>query len=275
MNKKQKNILLTFDLEEFDLPLEYHEQISPARQIEVSRQGLKNLLKILSKQQVVATFFVTANFSLKNKKLIKKLSKHNEIALHGLYHRDDYRKIKLDKMLQRLKKAKKIVEGITGKKIYGFRAPRFHVRKIKQLPAIGIKYDSSLHPTYIPGRYNNFFTERRIHRHGKLIEIPVSVTPLIRLPLFWFAFRNLGLAYAKFCTRWCFWDSKYVMLLFHPWEFVNLNSLSYKLPRYIKRDTGKILFKKLDSYIKWAKGKGYKFDTVHNFLKENGLDKDN
>ena len=273
--KKTKNILLTFDLEEFDLPLEYHEEISDKEQIGISRNGLKNLLKILNKQQVIATFFVTAKFALANKKLVKQLSKKHEIALHGLMHSDDYRHMKEDLALKRLSRGKKLVEKIIGKNVIGFRAPRFHIKKIKLLPTIGIKYDSSLHPTYIPGIYNNFFTEREIHKHGKLIEVPISVTSLLRLPLFWFAFRNLGLAYSKFCTNWCFLDSRYVMLLFHPWEFVDLNSSGFKLPAYIKRDTGRILSGKLDSYIRWAKRKCYKFSTVKNFLSENGIIKGN
>src|SRR3989344_921069 len=233
--KKTKNILLTFDLEEFDLPLEYHEEISDKEQIGISRNGLKNLLKILNKQQVIATFFVTAKFALANKKLVKQLSKKHEIALHGLMHSDDYRHMKEDLALKRLSRGKKLVEKIIGKNVIGFRAARFHIKKIKLLPTIGIKYDSSLHPTYIPGRYNNFFTEREIHKHGKLIEVPISVTSLL-------------------------------MLLFHPWEFVDLNSSGFKLPAYIKRDTGRILSGKLDSYIRWAKRKCYKFSTVKNFL---------
>lgn len=269
--KKQKTVLLTFDLEEFDMPLEYHEEISAKEQIEISKKGLWEILKLLGKHKITATFFVTAKFAISNKKLVKQLSQKHEIAFHGLVHKDDYRSMREEEALKRLSKGKKIIEKIIGKKVNGFRAPRFHIKKIKRLPTIGLLYDSSLHPTYMPGRYNNFFTERKIHRHGSLIEVPVSVTSILRLPLFWFAFRNLGLAYSRFCTMWCFLDSEYVMLLFHPWEFIDLNSLNFRLPAYIKRDTGKILFNKLDNYISWANKKGCKFTTVKEFLKVQGL----
>lgn len=266
-----KTILLTFDIEEFDLPLEFNEEISEKEQLEISLKGFKEILKILKQENVPATFFVTAKFAVNNKKLIRHLAKNNEIALHGLVHKDDYRKMRKEERLARLKKAKRIVESIIQKKVIGFRAPRFHIKQIKTLSLIGIKYDSSLHPTYIPGRYNNFFTEKQIHRHGNLIEIPVSVTPLVRLPLFWFAFRNLGLRYAKLCTYSCFFDSRYTMLLFHPWEFVDLNAAGFKLFLYIRRNTGKKLSKMLKKYIIWAKIRKYKFSTVQNFLKENKL----
>jgi hypothetical protein len=178
--------------------------------------------------------------------------------------------MKVDKIIKRLRKARKIVEAIAGRRIIGFRAPKFHIQKIKILPLAGLKYDSSLHPTYIPGRYNNFFTERRIHRHGKLVEIPVSVTPIVRLPLFWFAFRNLGLRYARFCTRWCLLEG-FAMILFHPWEFVDLTASQFKLPIYLRRNTGKNLAAMLTKYIVWAKKKGCRFVTIHDFLQQKGL----
>jgi len=138
MTKRKKYVLLTFDLEEFDLPLEFHEKISSKQQIEISRDGLNELLYILEKEKVLATFFVTAKFALANKKLIKKLAKNNEIALHGLQHSDNYRKMRMDEMLSRLKKAKKILESVAGKKIIGFRAPKFHVKKVKMLSLAGL-----------------------------------------------------------------------------------------------------------------------------------------
>lgn len=271
----KKYILLTFDIEEFDLPLEFHEQISERRQIEISKKGLHELLEIINKEKVKATFFVTAKFALANKKLIKGLSKDNEISLHGLMHSDNYRKMKVDERIAKLRKARKILEGIINKKVIGFRAPRFHIKKVRMLSLAGLKYDSSLHPTYIPSRYNNFFTERRIHKHGNMVEIPVSVTPIIRLPLFWFAFRNLGLHYAKFCTQWCILDSGFAMTLFHPWEFVDLNKLNLILPSYIRRNTGRKLVYMLEDYIKWAKNKGFGFLTIKDFLYKKGFIENN
>lgn len=267
----KKTILLTFDLEEFDLPLELKETISERRQIEISRRGLLYILSLLEKNRVRATFFTTAKFAEANKNLISQLSDFNEIALHGLDHQDDYRRIKREEGIRRLRQARKIIEEIIGQRVYGFRAPRFHTMKVRFLKNAGLKYDSSLHPTYIPGRYNNFFTERKIHKHGEVIEIPVSVTSVLRLPLFWFVFRNLGLGYAKFCTSWNFIDSDYTMLIFHPWEFINLNETEFKLPLYFRRNTGNVLFETLDNYIKWAKEKEFSFLTTREFLKNNGL----
>ncbi len=271
MKKREKYILLTFDAEEFNLPHEYNHHIPVRWEYSISRRGLMVILNILKKENIKATFFVTTNFAKKYPSLIRRMSRKYEIASHGYSHSDDYRKMKKERLRRRLHEGKRIVERVIKMEISGFRAPRFHLKKLKWVQGI-FKYDSSLHPTYIPGRYNNFFTERRIHRHGSLIEVPVSVTPIIRLPLFWFVFRNLGVGYARFCTRFCFLDSDYTMLLFHPWEFKDISHI--RVPRFIKRGTGKILEQKLVRYIKWAKRKGYKFKTVSEFLKKKGLIKE-
>jgi hypothetical protein len=51
-------ILLSFDIEEFDMPLEYEGTISLEEQLSVSRKGLQNILRILKKYQIKATFFL-------------------------------------------------------------------------------------------------------------------------------------------------------------------------------------------------------------------------
>ena len=77
-----KKVLLTFDLEEFDLPLEYKNKISKKKQIEITSNGLKNLLKILTKYNINCTFFTTYKFASECPGIIKLLKKNHEIALH-------------------------------------------------------------------------------------------------------------------------------------------------------------------------------------------------
>ncbi|MBU0894315.1 MAG: polysaccharide deacetylase family protein [Nanoarchaeota archaeon] len=259
-----KKMLLTLDVEEFDLPLQFNQKISEKEMYETSKKGLVLLLNLLDKYKIKATFFTTANFAKKYPKLIKSLIlKKHEIASHGYSHSDSFQTI------DQLKKAKKELEKITKFKIKGFRAPRFNIQNINILPGLGFKYDSSLHPTFIPGRYNNFFKSRQIHKIGKIIEIPPSTTPFVRLPLFWLAFKNLGINYAKQTTKFNFLDSKYTMLLFHPWEFTDISK--FKVPNYIKKNNGKKLLKILENYILFCLKKGYEFDTVESYLENNKI----
>lgn len=248
-----KTLLLSFDIEEFDTLQEYQD--APDNEIyDISYRGTLEILKLLEKNNLRATFFTTASFVLKYKKLIKEISKNNEIALHGYYHKNR------NESLDELKKAKRELEKIMGKGVIGFRAPRLRKIPFSDLKEIGIKYDSSLHPTYIPGRYFNLFKKRKLFVENEIVEIPISVG-LFRLPFFWIFFRNFPLRYSKICTIFC---GEYINILFHPWEFVELDN--YKLPLSLKRNTGLKLFNKLDNYLKWCKKKEYKDFTFSEYL---------
>jgi len=254
-----KKILLTFDLEEFDLPKEFNVPISEQEMYEISKQGVTNLFGLLDKYKIKATFFITTHFAKRYPKIIKDLiKKQHEIASHGYSHSFS------DQTLDKTKKAKLDLEKITKIKIKGFRAPRFRIRDISKLHDLGFVYDSSLHPTLIPGRYNNLSKPRIVHKIGNIIEIPPTTMPVTRLPLFWIAFKNFGLNYAKLVTRTNFLSSDYTMIVQHPWEFADLNKLD--IPNYIKKKSGKDLLNLLEDYIIFCKKRDYKFSTVSSYL---------
>ena len=50
-------ILLSFDIEEFDVPKEHQVDISMEEQIKVSVEGTTRILDCLERNQVKATFF--------------------------------------------------------------------------------------------------------------------------------------------------------------------------------------------------------------------------
>ena len=143
-----KSILLTFDLEEFDLPLEFNQNIEEDGMYKISGKGLLNILKLLKTYDLKATFFTTTNFANNFKKTIKELSETYEIASHGYSHNQSL-------TLENIKKAKEEKENIIGKSIKGFRAPRWNLKNTDIVAQAGFNYDSSSHPIYIPGRYFN------------------------------------------------------------------------------------------------------------------------
>jgi len=249
--KKEKRILLSFDLEEFDIPEEYGQKLSEEEKLDISSEGLKEVLKILDELNIRATFFTTAKFALHDKSIIKEMAKKHEIASHTVCH-STFSSCDL-------KESKKILEKITGKEVKGIRMPKlkgFNERKIKEA---GYSYDSSLNPTYLPGRYNNFFKKRKMHYSYELLEIPVSVTPIIRFPLFWLSFKNFPLFVIKAASMINLSIDKYLVLYFHPWEFSDIRR--FKLPFYVKRGYfAKNLGKRLKNYLSWLKTRG-KFIT--------------
>jgi peptidoglycan/xylan/chitin deacetylase (PgdA/CDA1 family) len=250
-------ILLTFDLEEFDLPLEYGLPISEEEQIAVSNTGIQRLTKLLSKYNIPATFFTTSFYASKNKELIKNLSASHEIASHSKNHSSFKDSDLPDSKME--------LEQITGKSVNGFRMPRFAKVDKTKIKSAGYYYDSSINPTFIPGRYNNIQTPRKFYtdNESNLIEIPVSVSPVIRFPLFWLSFKNIPFQlYLSWCRRTIRKDS-YLNLYFHPWEFADLES--FKIPAYIKDPSGNVLIERFEKLISGLKETG-DFSTISSFL---------
>ncbi|WP_026999266.1 polysaccharide deacetylase family protein [Eisenibacter elegans] len=232
MSKKNK-ILLTFDLEEFDLPIEYGNQIDEKEMFKVTSDGLENLLKILSEYKIRATFFTTANYAEKHPKIIERIvSENNELASHMYYH-SDYDE-------SHILKSKKKLEEISNTSINGIRMPRLKRVNLDKIKEAGYLYDSSLNPTFIPGRYNNLRKQRVLFTdpNTDLKVLPFS-TSIFRIPLFWLSFKNFNLQLYILLCNYALKRDSYLHLYFHPWEFANLSK--YKIPFYIKRNSGHIM----------------------------------
>ncbi len=238
-----KSILLSFDVEEFDIPEEYGQNLEDAIKFNISLTGLKAVIALLEKLDIKATFFITANFALNHQTLVKVISHHHEVASHGYYHSD------FD--LEDLKKSRQALSQITGKRVVGFRMPRLQKVSDRAIAQAGYEYNSSMNPTYIPGRYNNFFKNRTAYYSDKLLNIPVSVTPLVRFPLFWLSFKNFPLWLIKLASYVTIQSDRYLNVYFHPWEFTNITK--FKLPSYIKNCSGEAMVDKLEQYLIWLK----------------------
>jgi hypothetical protein len=253
----ERQILLTFDLEEFDLPLEFGFPVSDADQINVTNNGLQRLTALLTEYKIPATFFTTAYYAGKNKDIMRSLSLSHEIASHSKHHSGFKETDPFDSKVE--------IERITGKQIYGFRMPRFQKIALSLIKAAGYRYDSSVNPTLIPGRYNNLFTPRKVHLDlgSNLIEMPVSVSPLIRFPLFWLSFKNIPFPIYYLMCRMALWKDSYLHLYFHPWEFDDLRS--FNIPGYIKNISGKQYTDRFEKLILKLRKNG-SFSTISGFL---------
>ena len=241
-----QSILLSFDLEEFDIPEEYGQEIENTVKFAVSLNGLKSILSLLDKLNIQATFFVTANFAFHNQTIIREVTKNHEIASHGFYH-SEFR-------IEDLKNSRIFLSEITGNKVLGFRMPRLQEINEQEIIKAGYEYNSSINPTYLPGRYNNFWKPRTAYYSNNLLNIPVSVTPIIRFPLFWLSFKNFPLWLTKLNSQITLQHDNYLNIYFHPWEFTDITS--FKLPIYIKRYSGEPMINRLEKYLIWLKSQG-------------------
>lgn len=88
------------------------------------QKALPRLIGLLDKHNIKATFFIIGKDALANKDIIKKLSgKGHEIANHTMSHKKQFVNLAKKEKEYEISSAEKILEGITGKKVVGFRAP--------------------------------------------------------------------------------------------------------------------------------------------------------
>jgi peptidoglycan/xylan/chitin deacetylase (PgdA/CDA1 family) len=228
-------ILLSFDVEEFDMPLEYNFNIAIEIQMEIGKKGLDNLMPILNDQNYNTTLFTTANFANHYPDSIKGLSEKHEITSHTFYHSNFTTAHLLESRIR--------LEEIIQKPVKGLRMPRMRQVPVADIKEAGYSYDASIHPTWIPGRYNNINLPRTKYSEQGLIRVPASVSPNFRIPLFWLSFKNFPYAiYLKLALQTLKKDG-YLSLYFHPWEFTNITA--FGLPKYTTKGSDNELLDKL------------------------------
>lgn len=253
-------ILLSFDIEEFDMPFEYGKTISFADQLSISTEGTYKILALLKQHQVKATFYCTANFALNKPDVIAEIvNDGHEIASHGYYHSDF--------KVEHLRQSKEALQELTKQKVLGYRMARMMPVDEKEIFAAGYVYNSSINPTYLPGRYNNFHRPRTWFYEDQVLQLPSSVTPIARFPLFWLTFHNLPIPVIKWMCQRTYRKDGYLNLYFHPWEFTDLNQPErFNFPKYVVKNSGEKFVKRIADLILWGKSKNYSFCTTMEFV---------
>ena len=143
--------------------------------------------------------------------------------------------------------------------------PRFKKIDTQWVKDAGYKYDSSINPTYIPGRYNNLKIPRTVYKQNGFTILPLSVSTTVRFPLFWMAFKNIPYTIYKKMALDALKKDGYLSLYFHPWEFTDITK--FNIPFYIKRLCKNQLSDRLNMLIADLKNEG-EFKTVSEFLKK-------
>lgn len=229
------HLVLTFDVEEFDLPLEYGRELALPAQLETGAEGWKRILDLLDLLGLPATLFTTAQIAEAFPELLKRSALRHEIASHNVRHA---RECPPQPSL-----ARRLLQEACGQEIAGYRSPRFAPVSDRELLEAGHWYNSSLNPVWLPGRYNHAGQPRRpFLRHG-LLQFPLSATPGLRIPLFWLAFKNLPLPVFEFLCRWVLLYDRCLHLYFHPWEFCDLQDSG--VPAWLRQPDGPRLLDKL------------------------------
>lgn len=253
-------ILLSFDIEEFDMPIEYGKEISFQDQMDISIRGTNHILDILNKHAIKATFFSTVIFAQNAPDVIKRIiSSGHELASHGYYHSA------FD--TEHLASSRKALQEISGQEIIGFRMPRMKAVDENEIRKAGYQYNSSINPTWLPGRYNNLWRPRTRFQEAGIWQIPASVSPVLRFPLFWLSFHNLPQGLYKWLAKKTHKKDGYLNIYFHPWEFTELKDKKrFGFPGYVSKNSGIKMIERMDAFIGDLKARGYTFSTISEFL---------
>ena len=268
--REENHFLLTVDVDGWSSLLNYysvdHNPEIAASLVDVN-DGVETLLDLFKKNDVKSTFFITGNMAKDNKSMLKKIIRNgHEIACHGLTHNKN--EFLQDDLTQEnsIIKATQLITEISGNKPSGFRAPclRLNIDTLKILNKLGYAYDSSVIPSYIPGYYGIIDAPKKpynpssdsISKRGdmNIVEIPVSVNPLIPLPLSAAWMRNLGTYWVKSGIKLNFYYDNPVAFYIHPRDVSDLPRMK-GVPWHLYRNIGKKCVKMLDEIIKFVKEK--------------------
>ncbi len=274
----QKTIYLSFDVEDWfqvenlrtKFPLEAWDRC----ELRVE-SNTRKILDLLDKYNIKATFFVLGWIVERKPGLVKEIhSRGHEIASHGYGHIINY-ELNRDEIYEDIKKSKELLEGITGDKVVGYRAPNFSVTQdvIDALTTLGFEYDSSYNPFSKNKRYGQLGTnEKGIFKlNDSLTEISMSVwkNKFFELSIAgggyfrlypYSLFRTLASSYLK--------KNDYMIMYFHPWEFdpeqprVKDVKFSYRFRQYVGLALN---YYKLSHAIMDFKSKGYIFKRLCDF----------
>lgn len=252
-------ILLSFDTEEFDVPREHGVDFTLEEGMKVSVEGTRRILDVLKTNGVRATFFCTGNFAEHAPEVVRRIADDgHEVACHGVDH---WQPKETD-----FARSKEIVERVAGRTVNGYRQPRMFPVVESEIKRAGYRYNSSLNPAFIPGRYMHLTAPRTWFVEDGVMQIPASVTPWLRFPLFWLSLHNLPEVLYHWMVRRTLRHDGYFATYFHPWEFYDLKEHpEFRMPFIIRNNSGRQMVQRLDSLIRMLKGRRYEFITYNEF----------
>jgi len=246
----------------------------------------EKVLELLDRYEVKGTFFVLGQVAEKFPDLIKEIShRGHELGVHGYNHLQFFR-MTPDQAFQELSRAKKLIEDISGQKVYGHRAPAFSITLDKKwgldvIAEAGFEYDSSIMPIHgirygWPG-FSKEISNIQTPKGHQLTEVPLSTITVFgkEIPV-------CGGGYLRLFPEWVtvkamknIIKSRPAIIYLHPYELDTERYPEYyfqelKKCGFLKRNKMKSMwinrrtvYPKLSSLLA-----RFKFDTLYNIVKE-------
>lgn len=222
-------------------------------------RNTERILRILKDNDTRATFFVLGWVAERCPGLVREITRGgHELASHGYGH-DLVYSLGPEKFREDVRRSKEALEGISGKKVCGYRAPSFSITKdslwaLDILKEEGFIYDSSIFPVSFHDRYG-FDTRESVPFRwpNGLIEVPLTVYRIrnVTLPLAGGGyFRLLPYVYFKYFFNKLNAKNERFTFYLHPWEIDPGQPrlplpLSYRIRHYVNLKETEAGLKKL------------------------------
>ena len=242
-------------------------------------ENTEKILNLFKQHDVHATFFTVGVIAENSPALIKKIADAgHELASHGFAHRRIF-DMNPEEFEKDLVHSKIAIEKAAGRKIFGYRAPEWSLKKnniwaLEILKKHGFAYDASAVPlSHLGGKHFGLYPYEIKTKHGNITEFPLSTFRCFweRLPFSGgLSMRINPYFHILGTTRKTNRLGYPVIFYLHPWEFDNEHEkidlpLNRKFMHYCNiRSTEKkfnLLLERLE------------FSTVENVLGLNKIDK--
>lgn len=190
------------------------------------------ILEILDENGAKATFFILGWIAERSHQVVIEIEKHgHEIASHGYGHRVVYEQEESE-FENDIKKSLAILEGLTGRKVIGYRAPNFSITDqslwaYEILSESGIEYTSSVFPAkhifqvYGLSQAPRFPFVLSLKNGSRIKEFPLSTIEIFgrQMPLGGGAYlRIMPYWYNKWAIKKINRQGHPAIVYFHPWE---------------------------------------------------------
>ena len=180
----------------------------------------------------------------------KAIADGHEIANHTFDHPISFGTMSYEQKKQQILKTHQQITKVCGIKPVGFRGPGYYQNKeiITILQKLNYQYDASVLPgftkplmsayAYVRGGANRNktfgrwdyvlsqehpYTVKGLDPNQKLLELPISVLPILRLPIHTTFSYFFGSMYRQLILRYLKSKPKYILYLFHAIDFVDLD----------------------------------------------------
>lgn len=222
---------LTIDVEEYFQVAAFADIVSPTDWHTFSSRvelGTKKILKLLDHHHVKATFFIVGWTAERHPDLVRQIQKKgHDIGCHSYLHQLIY-DMTPEEFREDSKRAKEILEEITGKPVTAYRAPSYSITQkslwaIPILNELGFLIDSSIfpitHDNYgIPNAPRFPYT----HESFKIREYPITTARILT--------KNIPISGGGYFRLFPYWLTRFFLkrinqqekqpftFYLHPWE---------------------------------------------------------